>query len=144
MGIQRTFNSARGCRVHNRRKYNEIIIETGGGRHQIAIVILESYQVVSAFTYPRCYQASKNDKMEAVTCRMSAANSAQSSLLPLRKAQDLTCRSRVTIYKAVMRQFFLYGSETSSLLQSAEKGIDLFREIPSLSIWANKISSFGM
>ena len=107
-------------------KKTQVMTETRSGRRQTETLNFGSFQVegVSAFTYLGRYLTTNNGGIEEVQCRISAAKTADFSLVPLLKTKDVSHENRATIYKALIRPIVVYGSDTWTLSHSAAQMIN--------------------
>jgi hypothetical protein len=86
----------------------------------------QELEFVDNFIYLGTCITANNDKMTEIQRRIKIANKTFFSILSIPKCNDVHLRTKIHIYKTVIRPTLLYGSKTWNLSQTAANIINSF------------------
>lgn len=85
-----------------------------------------NFETVEEFTYLGSRLTNNNDESAEIQKRLTTANRTYFSLLPVLRARNVHRKTKLRLYKTLIRAVLTYGCETWSMTASAAEGLDGF------------------
>jgi hypothetical protein len=85
-----------------------------------------SFEVVDEFTYLGSSLTENNEDPAEIRKRITAANKTYFALLPIFKSRNVHRKTKITLYKTVIRTVLAYGCETLTLTVKMAEMLDTF------------------
>ena len=95
----------------------------------------KNFEVVKEFTYLGVLISNQHDTAVEMKRRIISGTRAFYSLKPQLSSKKLSRKSKLTVYKTLIRPIVLYGSESWNTTESNEEQLRIFERRVPLDIW---------
>jgi hypothetical protein len=101
-------------------------MHTQSGETQQLQIGDHNIQVVDSFVYLGSCITKDNDEYNEIQRRLKLANKAYFSLLAVMRCKDIHNKTKVMLYKTLIRTVLTYGSEAWTLSKNSENALSIF------------------